>query len=233
MISRDDVRGAITPLRLVFWGGLLCVFDLTFASTTNGRGIRFDLLNDALGMILISVGVCRLASVRVSDRYRTAMLFVVVVSFLATIEAFFNHLVFPRPALLSLMASLFAMACLAAIVVFCVAMLWFCREAGTRAAGDSWKLTTWLFVLIYARWASSTRQRPARCSAAGASTSTWDRWDCCCCRSSRCRWCTCSCPLRECAGGPRSGAATSARKSCRLASTWSPRGTSGPERGGT
>jgi hypothetical protein len=135
---------------MIFWGGLLCVFDITFTTKTNAHGFRFDLLNDALGMILIAIGVCRLAAVRVSDRYRAAMIFVAVVSFPATVEAFFNHLIFPRPALLSFAASVFAMVCLAAIVVFCVAMRWFCREAGMDAAGDSWKLTTWLFVLIYA-----------------------------------------------------------------------------------
>ena len=27
----DDIRRAIRPLRLVFWGGLICIFDLTFS----------------------------------------------------------------------------------------------------------------------------------------------------------------------------------------------------------
>ena len=150
MITRDDVRAAVTPLRLVFWGGMLCVFDLTFSSTVNGQGFRFDLLNDALGMILITVGVSRLSAVRVSDRYRAAMVFVVVVSVLATLEAFFDHLVFPRPAPLSFAVSMFGLVCLAATVTFCVAMRWFCLEAGMRVPADSWKLTAWLFAIIYA-----------------------------------------------------------------------------------
>jgi hypothetical protein len=30
LLSADDVRRAVKPLRLIFWGGLLCVFDFTF-----------------------------------------------------------------------------------------------------------------------------------------------------------------------------------------------------------
>ena len=37
------------PAELIFWGGLLCIFDITFGQTTNGRGFRCDILNDAVG----------------------------------------------------------------------------------------------------------------------------------------------------------------------------------------
>jgi hypothetical protein len=37
LLTADDVRRAVKPLRLIFWGGLLCIFDFTFGQTTNGR----------------------------------------------------------------------------------------------------------------------------------------------------------------------------------------------------
>lgn len=36
----ESGRRAITPLRMIFWGGLLCIFDLTFTETTNGTGFK-------------------------------------------------------------------------------------------------------------------------------------------------------------------------------------------------
>jgi hypothetical protein len=45
-----SIKHAVAPLRMIFWGGLLCVFDITFSQTTNGQGFKFDILNDALGL---------------------------------------------------------------------------------------------------------------------------------------------------------------------------------------
>jgi hypothetical protein len=32
-MNAQSVQSAITPLRMIFWGGLLCIFDLTFTQT--------------------------------------------------------------------------------------------------------------------------------------------------------------------------------------------------------
>jgi hypothetical protein len=45
--------------------------------------------------------------------------------------------------------NLFGLVTLLAIVAFCIAMCWFCLEAGLSAAARSWNVTTLLFVLIY------------------------------------------------------------------------------------
>lgn len=36
------VRGAIGPLRMIFWSGLLCIFDVKMSQTTNGQGFQFS-----------------------------------------------------------------------------------------------------------------------------------------------------------------------------------------------
>ncbi|EUA02441.1 hypothetical protein I545_6655 [Mycobacterium kansasii 662] len=72
-----------------------------------------------------------------------------------------------------------------ATVVFCVAMRWLSEEAGLQRSAKSWKVTTWLFVIIYLIPVGSLS-----CAAAIAtawdrlSTSIWGRPLCCSCRCS-------------------------------------------------
>lgn len=148
-MNEHGVKQAIIPLRLIFWGGLLCIFDFTFSQTTNGRGFKFDVLNDALGTILIAVGVFQLSALPVQDRYGTVMKFVQVVSVLAVLDAIRDHFIMPLPPVVHFALNLFGLVTLAAIVAFCVAMRWFCEEAHLLEASRSWSVTTVLFVVIY------------------------------------------------------------------------------------
>jgi hypothetical protein len=148
-MNEQAVKQAITPLRMIFWGGLLCIFDFTFSQTTNGQGFKFDILNDAVGTILIAVGVFRLSAAAVHRRYATIMKFVQVVSVLAVLDAIRDHFIMPLPPAVHFVLNLFGLVTLVAIVTFCVAMRWFCEEAHLPEASRSWSVTTVLFVVIY------------------------------------------------------------------------------------
>jgi len=148
-MSKLPVKQAIAPLRLIFWGGLLCIFDITFSQTTNGQGFKFDVLNDALGTAMIAYGVFSLASAPVHGRYSSTMTFVLVVSILAVLDAIRDHFIMPLPPLVHVLQTVFGLACLAAIIAFCVAMRWYCEEAQLPQAAASWSVTTMLFVVIY------------------------------------------------------------------------------------
>jgi hypothetical protein len=145
----QDVSRTIAPLRFIFWGGLLCVLDVTFSGTVNGEGWKFDLLNDFVGMLLICAGVFKLGDITVHDRYATAMRYVKVVSVLAALEAFHGHFIYAVPTALSVFLSLLGLAKMIAIVVFCVAMRWLSTEAQLDLAAQSWTTTIWLVTLIY------------------------------------------------------------------------------------
>jgi len=147
--SRSEIPSIVTPLRFIFWGGLICIFDLNFASTSNGEGFRFDLLNDFVGMLMITWGVFRLASLQVDDRYRSAMLFVQIVAVLSCIEALHAHVIYDTPLLIAVATTLLGIAALIATVLFCVAMQWLSDAAGLQRAAASWQVTTILFVAIY------------------------------------------------------------------------------------
>ena len=140
-MTQPDVRSAITPLRLVFWGGLICVFDFSI----NG----FDLVNDVVGALMIAIGVYRLADIQVHDRYAAVMQFVRVVAILNAVDALRLQVGIDLPAALGFALLVFAVVCLATIVAFCVAMRWFCEEASLLFAARSWQTTTVLFVVIY------------------------------------------------------------------------------------
>ena len=136
-----EIERAIGPLRLVFWGGILCVFDFKF----NG----FDIFNDVLGAILIAWGVFKLSGFRIDERYRSAMLFIKIISVLyiaQTIKAYI-HFEITKP--VSFLIHVFGIAKMLATVLFCVAMRWLCKAAGLTKSDESWKITMILFAVIY------------------------------------------------------------------------------------
>jgi len=151
----DDDRRAplpamITPLRLIFWGGLLCLIDVTFTQKVNGSGFKFDLLDDFIGMVLMTTGVFRLSRFTASRNYEKGMAFVKVVAVLSTIKALLDHWVFRTPHVWDLFWTAFSIAELAAIVLFCSLMHLLCRVHDLDWPAKSWKTTTMGFVIVYA-----------------------------------------------------------------------------------
>ncbi|MAG58747.1 MAG: hypothetical protein CMJ83_20860 [Planctomycetes bacterium] len=144
------VDASILPLRLIFWGGLLLVIDFHFLQTVNGEGFRFDLFNDAVGALMILVGVCKLRAIDVSDGYRTLMTLVVCVSAFTLLDAVQAHVITRDPwELTPWLQNLLGLAELGAILAFCVAMRGLCGRADLRRAAQSFRTTTLLFILIY------------------------------------------------------------------------------------
>ena len=142
MINEYDVRAAIKPLRLIFWGGLLWILDFKI----NG----FDILNDVVASILVAIGVSRLASVQVSDRYCRVMWWVRLIAWLSVPIAIYKMFPGGAPEPIATLLTLCSVAQLASIVAFCMAMRWFCLEAGLMRSARSWWLTTILFLALYA-----------------------------------------------------------------------------------
>ena len=144
-----DFRAVITPLRLIFWGGLLCVLDLNFSQTVNGEGWSVDLLNDLVGMLMISYAVHRLASASPTPSYIGKMRFVFFASVLGCLNALHNHFIYDTPVPIMVLSTLVSLAVLAGVLVFCLAMRQLCLEAVLPRSYASWGVTMALFIVIY------------------------------------------------------------------------------------
>lgn len=136
-----DIKRIVTALRLIFWGGIICVLDFKY----NG----FDIINDVIGAIMIAWGVFRLGNLDVHRHYRTAMLFVKIISILYIAEAVIAHFNYRITGPIAFVMHLFGIAKMLATVVFCVAMRWLCIAAGLSRSEKSWKITAILFGVIY------------------------------------------------------------------------------------
>ena len=150
MLDWQQVHAAVRPLRLIFWGALIWIIDLTFTTTTNGTGFRFDLLDDTLATVMISVAVFRLARAPVPRPYPAVMAFIKVVAILAVCDTALRHFVFDRPAILAFASESIGLGELIATTLFCLAMKWFCQAAALPRPAASWRVTFLLFVIIYA-----------------------------------------------------------------------------------
>lgn len=148
-MKEQNIEQAITPLRLIFWGGILCVLDLCFSVRVHGRGMEIDILNDVLGAALIVVGVFRLRTIPVNHAYLKVMVFVQVGAYLHLLDAIYDVAIGPVPPMIALAEYLAGIVILLGIVAFCVAMRWFCNEARLPEAARSWWVTMILFVSIY------------------------------------------------------------------------------------
>ncbi len=139
-VPEPEIHRAITPLRMVFWGGLIVVFDFSI----NG----FDLINDVIGMILIAIGVFQLASFDVGPRYRGFMTFARIMAIVGVIGSLLSQVGGLRGEL-GILLMLVGLAELVATILFCVAMRLLSERYGLAQAAQSWRTTTLLFVLIY------------------------------------------------------------------------------------
>src|SRR5260221_6810181 len=142
MLSWQHVHAAVKALRWIFIGGILWIVDVKFNS--------FDVLDDTVGTLLITFGVFRLARAPVGGKYRKVMTFVQVIAVASVVETASKHFALLGPAILLFPFGLLGLCQLAAIILFCLAMRWFCEEAALPQVARSWWVTFLLFCLIYA-----------------------------------------------------------------------------------
>src|SRR5262245_35049490 len=87
---RKRLARTVLPLRAIFWGVLLCVFD--FNLFLGSRRYQVDILSDAFGMVLIAGGVIVLAAQRVDAAYDWLMSSSAAVAIAFTVGAFAKQL---------------------------------------------------------------------------------------------------------------------------------------------
>ena len=147
MLSWLHVQTAIRPLRWISIGGVFWIVDI---SLTFNSGFRVDILDDTIGTLLITFGVFRLGAIPVGGHYRAVMNFVKAVAIASVVETAMKHFVLVPSIGLAVILNILGLCQLAATILFCLAMNWFCVEAGTPRVARSWRITIILFCVIYA-----------------------------------------------------------------------------------
>lgn len=149
MMNRDDIIHAARPLRWIFWGALLVLADVILSWTSGPIGFRLDILDDTVGMLLITAAVGRLQAILVDASYARRMRFIRWVSLLALLDSILQHFIFPKPGLLTFLLLVLGVAMIAAFLSFCACMRDLCRAATLDEAARMWDRTLVVFVLFY------------------------------------------------------------------------------------
>lgn len=151
--DRVDVQLTIRPLRKIFWGVLLCIIDFKIKFGFSGVLYRLDLLSDTIGMIMVIVGVSRVAStykgIDVDDWFAFSLVCAWLTFALTIFELFVgDEVAWYR--FLSGMVSLFSMM---AAALFCFAMHYVALDGQLLRSADRWKRTS-IVVLVW--WAGGS-----------------------------------------------------------------------------
>lgn len=124
----------------------MCAVDITVKS----GGTRFDILNDAVGKVLITLGVLRLWAIPVAGSYRKGMGLVTAVSCLSTLKTVAREMGFQKPPDLEFLWTVWEFAEIGAVLLFCFAMRLLCRRTDLARPERSWSTTSILFLVFYA-----------------------------------------------------------------------------------
>lgn len=136
-LSLADLRRSILPLRLVFWGAVLCVVDFRIRSEIG----TIDLVSDFAGTALVLAGLWMLSGIRVDAVYRRGMRFAAV----AALASLAGQLVDFAPASLQRSARPFVELAglleVAAVAVFARMMVRLARSAELPDVAADWART--------------------------------------------------------------------------------------------
>lgn len=148
MIHREDIIHAVRPLRRIFWGALLVLVDISFSLDFGEIGLRLDLLDDTLGMLLITLAVGRLRDIPMGGWYGTRMVFLHWVAIVALLDSFLQHFIFPKPWLLASLSLVMPFVMIAALLVLCACMRDVCRAATLSGEAQRWQRAFALFLVF-------------------------------------------------------------------------------------
>jgi len=144
------LRRTLAPLWVIFAGGWMGFIDVTVELKFRERSLRFDLLDDFAGMLLVCWGVFRLAAIRVPGNAGRVLAFVKAVAVLAALEALLEHLDLEPLSALGLLWAAIGLVKAGAVVAFFAALRLFCAALECEGPAISWRTTMWNFVVLFA-----------------------------------------------------------------------------------
>jgi len=145
MTTTPDSSKIITPLRLIFWGSLICAIQNNFG--------EYNFIPAFIGLAMVSRGVFSLSRIPVSKPYRILMRVVVFFSILFAVASlaigmlslFIPILKNPPNGFLIALVLFICLVYVLCVVFFCRCMLAYCTIAQWENACHSWKFSMRLF----------------------------------------------------------------------------------------
>jgi hypothetical protein len=131
-------------LNYIFWGMALIIFDLNLEFSTNGRGLKIDILNDVIGACFVFIGIRYLLKANILNQtYYKHLKIAFYAASISIYLSFIDFIVFPFPHefyLLNLLLTLF--------VIY--GEIEFCKAMGilTDAAEDSVLKRNWRIAML-------------------------------------------------------------------------------------
>lgn len=151
--QNPNPRDVIAAMRWIFWGGLLCIFDITTQWVSTGSagatGWRIDWLPDALGVMLILAGLRVLARFPLGLSYSRVLSAGVATAWVSLVISLVKFRVMYEPPAWKLFLSLFSITRLVVITLFCGALARLAVSLGASAATRSFMTTRAAFVMLY------------------------------------------------------------------------------------
>jgi len=134
-----DTKQIVKALRQMFWGGIIIILDVNFGG--------FDIVVDALGVLLIVLGVYSLARQEGGAIFQRKMRIVKPLVLVFMYVSFVELL--PLPQVARHWLGIVFVPWLVAIYLFCTAMRAFCEHHTLSRSSKSWNMTSVLVLFIY------------------------------------------------------------------------------------
>jgi hypothetical protein len=150
MLQKIDAEGTLLPLSLIFWGALICIIDLTIKhEDARGQGLQFDIVNDAVGWLMIGTALLSLRKVWADQHHQSVMTFCIVMTGINLGLALVLHIVFDAPWLIEVIFVLILFVTFLAAIMFCHAMGNICRTIELPDVETNWRLTSRLIWFLW------------------------------------------------------------------------------------
>ncbi|WP_405368814.1 hypothetical protein [Nonlabens sp. Asnod2-A12] len=134
---------------LIIWGVLLVALDFSFSSTRNGVGIKFDILNDFIGSIMIYLSLLKISKIKVEEpSFNNKMNYILTISILYIFYSISNFLIFPMIAWVSFFKNVLLLVFLSGTILFLDVMTIISKEKSFNLSRDNFILTKKLFFWI-------------------------------------------------------------------------------------
>ena len=140
----------IRNINLIFWGTLIVIIDFSFSSTTNGTGIKFDVINDFIGSIMIFIGLSKISKIELMDTsFQSNMNFSVIASGIHILYSISDFFIYPIPDFINTLKNLLDLVVGWGLVTFAGAKIILTTQSSLDKSLKKWIMTRNLLLWIY------------------------------------------------------------------------------------